>query len=234
MDHTRQTATLQTRWRNSIKIAGIAGALLIVAAISFFSIAYIKLSKQVDRRLAAGPLERTFSYFAAPETWATGDSTSIADLAAALKRSSQAATISAGAVTISAETSIEIRVVDGKIASIVDLNNRHRLDRYALPPQLITNLSDLRAKRTLVRYSDIPPVLIHAIVSAEDKRFFEHSGLDVLRITKAVYIDLRDHRKEQGASTISMQLARNLWLDGDKTWKRKMRESLITLHLERS
>lgn len=76
-------------------------------------------------------------------------------------------------------------------------------------------------------------MLVHAIVSAEDKRFFEHSGLDPLRIAKALYVDLREHRKQQGASTISMQLARNLWLERDKRWRRKSTEALIAVHLER-
>lgn len=75
-------------------------------------------------------------------------------------------------------------------------------------------------------------MLVNAIVSAEDKRFFEHSGLDVLRIAKASYVDLRENRKKQGASTISMQLARSLCLDHDKSWKRKLTEALIALHLE--
>ena len=58
-------------------------------------------------------------------------------------------------------------------------------------------------------------------MSAEDKRFFEHSGFDGLRILKAMYVDLRAERKEQGASTISMQLARNLWLRHDESLETK-------------
>jgi penicillin-binding protein 1B len=74
--------------------------------------------------------------------------------------------------------------------------------------------------------------LVHAILSAEDKRFFQHSGLDTLRIGKAVYVDLKERRKEQGASTITMQLARNLCLRRDKNWRRKFEEAMITIHLE--
>ncbi|MBV9612432.1 MAG: PBP1A family penicillin-binding protein, partial [Acidobacteriaceae bacterium] len=82
-------------------------------------------------------------------------------------------------------------------------------------------------------YDDIPPVLVHAVISIEDKRFFEHSGFDPIRIVKAVWVDLRKHRSAQGASTITQQLARNLWLDSRKTWTRKFDELLITIHLER-
>jgi penicillin-binding protein 1B len=70
-------------------------------------------------------------------------------------------------------------------------------------------------------------------VSIEDKRFFQHSGFDPIRIIKAMFVDVREHRNAQGASTLTQQLARNLWLDSRKTWTRKFDELLITLHLER-
>ena len=75
-------------------------------------------------------------------------------------------------------------------------------------------------------------MLVHAVVSAEDKRFFQHSGFDPVRIIKAAYVDVREHRYAQGASTLSQQLARSFWLDSDKTWRRKIPEVLITMHLE--
>ena len=128
---------------------------------------------------------------------------------------------------------VEIQVSNGAISSITDLSTDRTVLQTEIPAQPIVNMSDEgRIKRRMVKYPDIPPVLVHAVVSVEDKRFFEHSGLDFLRIAKASYVDVREHRKEQGASTISMQLARNLWLDHDKSWKRKVTEALITLHLE--
>ena len=97
----------------------------------------------------------------------------------------------------------------------------------------ITNLYDRnREKRRLVHYDDIPTVLIDAIISAEDKRFFQHAGFDPFRIVKAVYVDLKQGRKAEGASTLSMQLARSFWLDNDKSWGRKVAEMMITLELE--
>jgi len=98
-------------------------------------------------------------------------------------------------------------------------------------PQLITSLSGYERRR-LVHFVDIPPNLVHAVVSAEDKHFFRHTGFDLMRILKAAWVDVKDGRKEQGASTLSMQLARGLWLDADKSWKRKAEELLITTHLE--
>ena len=104
---------------------------------------------------------------------------------------------------------------------------------YQFAPQLIANLSDRdREKRHLVQFSEIPPALVDAVISTEDKHFFQHDGFDLLRIIKAAYVDLRQGRKEQGASTLSMQLARGIWLGHDKRWGRKFAEFLLTAHLE--
>ena len=126
-----------------------------------------------------------------------------------------------------------IRFAKGKISRIVALSDNTERTEYTLEPELISNLFDKnREKRRMVRYEDIPPLLVHAVLSAEDKRFFQHSGLDPIRIIKSAYIDVREHRYAQGASTLTQQLARSLWLDNDKTWRRKIPELLITLHLE--
>jgi len=99
--------------------------------------------------------------------------------------------------------------------------------------QLITNLSGPnREKRRIVKFRDIPQVLVDAVTSAEDKRFFMHNGFDPIRIIKAAYVDLKEGRKEQGASTLSQQLARGFWLDQNKRWTRKLAEMIITLQLE--
>ena len=76
----------------------------------------------------------------------------------------------------------------------------------------------------MVRFADIPQSLIQAVTSAEDKRFFHHWGFDYRRIGKAAYIDFKDGRKQQGASTLTMQLARAFFLDqaraGGGRWTR--------------
>jgi penicillin-binding protein 1B len=98
---------------------------------------------------------------------------------------------------------------------------------------LVTNVSGPnREKRRMVRFADIPTVLVQAVTSAEDKRFFQHAGFDPIRIVKAAYIDLKEGRNAQGASTLSQQLARMFWLDTGKRWTRKLAEMIITLQLE--
>lgn len=86
--------------------------------------------------------------------------------------------------------------------------------------------------RMVVPLREISPHLLHATVAMEDRRFWNHYGLDLLRTAKAVYIDLIHMEKRQGASSITQQLARNLYLSLEKTWERKIKEALLAIQLE--
>lgn len=79
---------------------------------------------------------------------------------------------------------------------------------------------------------DISPYLINAVISVEDKNFYQHHGFDYLRILKAMITNIKSKRIVQGASTISQQYIKNLYLDFDKTWERKIEEAFLTLELE--
>ena len=83
-----------------------------------------------------------------------------------------------------------------------------------------------------VNLEDISDKLIQATIYTEDKHFYQHFGFDFLRIAKAMVVNITSGSKSQGASTISQQYARNLFLDFDKTWERKLKEMWITLQLE--
>jgi penicillin-binding protein 1B len=232
-DKTQTSESRSAEQRKALKWPFIAVGAVLIALDIGAATAYYRLTKRVDQELRSGPFQNTLSYFAAPETVSLGDSMSATDMAAALKRAGRNFTAKDSAVVVQSPAPVEIQFGGGAVSSIVDLTNGTRVTQYELPPQLITNMSEGgRAKRIPVRYADMPPMLIHAVVSAEDKRFFEHPGIDPFRMAKALYVDLRERRKEQGASTITMQLARNLWLSRDKSWKRKIVEALITLHLE--
>lgn len=95
-------------------------------------------------------------------------------------------------------------------------------------------IGELKAneKRMYVPLQEISPTLIDAFVSVEDKRFYTHHGFDYRRIGGAILIDLKAGAKVQGASTITQQYARNLYLSHEKTWKRKFLEALYTIRLE--
>lgn len=83
-----------------------------------------------------------------------------------------------------------------------------------------------------VKLSEISKNLINATISTEDKNFYKHHGFDILRIVKASFINLKNGETKQGASTITQQYAKNLFLSFDKTWKRKWDEMLYTMRIE--
>jgi len=108
------------------------------------------------------------------------------------------------------------------------------LSAYELEPQLVTALFDAeqRSKRQLVKYNEIPPMMMQAVLAIEDRRFFEHSGVNFLRMGEEAWIDMVRGRHEQGGSTITMQLSRGFFLTPEKTIRRKLTEMLIAEELE--
>ncbi len=214
-----------------------------------FTYYYAKYSRLIEAKLNAGPFAKTSMLFAAPRTVMVGDEANAQEIAADLRRAgySESRDNRVGHFAIAAD-SVEvypgpdsyfkrddgvIKFAQGKVARIISLADNTDRTQYALEPELMSNLFDKnREKRRYVRYEDIPPVLVHAVISAEDKRFFQHSGFDPMRIVKAAWRDVRQRRYAEGASTLTQQVARMFWLDNDKIWSRKLPEMLITMHLE--
>jgi len=109
-------------------------------------------------------------------------------------------------------------------------------------PALITRILDRdhgliaqfgAEKRMLVTMDQVAPQFIQAIVAVEDVKFFVHQGVDFRGIARALLADVREGRKAQGASTITQQLARNLFLTKEKTFSRKFKEVLLAIQIER-
>jgi len=122
----------------------------------------------------------------------------------------------------------------------VNMPQMDELERYR--PSTTTELLDIHGKvfgsfalerRVVVPYSELPPVLRNAILSIEDKDFETNGGLNLMRMVEAAYQDVHSHGKAQGASTLTMQLARNLFLSSEKTYGRKIQEIFLTLQIER-
>src|SRR6202161_1386758 len=88
-------------------------------------------------------------------------------------------------------------------------------------------------RRVVVSYDDFPPVLRDALVSIEDKDFYRHSGINFWRIVGAAYRDIASGGRLQGASTLTMQLARNLFLSPDRSFHRKVQETMLAIQIER-
>ncbi len=89
-----------------------------------------------------------------------------------------------------------------------------------------------REKNDYVELNNISDYVKNSIVSIEDKNFYNHKGFDYLRIAKAMLVNLKSKKLKEGASTISQQYIKNLYLTFDKTWERKIQEALLTLELE--
>ncbi len=88
-------------------------------------------------------------------------------------------------------------------------------------------------RRKLVTFNQIPKNLINGLIAKEDSRFFEHHGIDPLRIIKAAWVDLVSLNLVEGASTLTQQTARQFFLTLEKTWVRKIKEILLALRIER-
>jgi penicillin-binding protein 1A len=121
-----------------------------------------------------------------------------------------------------------------------DLPRISALDEYA--PSTITRvygegrevIGEFAVQRRIViQYGDIPPVLRQAILAAEDSGFFEHFGLSIPHIVATAVKDLIEMRKAGGASTLTQQLARKLFLTDEKTWERKVKEAILAIQIEK-
>jgi penicillin-binding protein 1B len=223
-------------------------ALCLIAGISTFTYYYAKYAKITDEKLRAGPLGNTSLLYSSPRPVAVGQEAEVSEIAAYLRhcgysesnsnrmgwfhQRADAIEINPGPDAYDPEGAV-IKIGGKKVVQIISLRDQTQRTEYRLEPELITSLFDQkREKRRIVHFSDIPKVMVNALLSAEDKHFFRHAGFDPIGILRAAWKDLREN-KMQGASTITQQLARTLWLGPERGWRRKLPETMITLHLER-
>ena len=236
--------------RDPVLRAGFAAFLILAVSFSVvFSYFYIKYDRIIDRRFRTPVFTNSAKIYAMPHTVRDGEKSSGKEIAAELRRAgysdqeNQSALgsfhlekdgiqISPGPESYHSPESARIKIEDGQITSIISRGTE--LSAYELEPQLVTALFEAegRSKRQLVKYEDIPPVMVQAVLAIEDRRFFEHSGVNFLRMAQAAWIDLVRGRHEQGGSTITMQLSRGFFLTPEKTMRRKLTEMLIAEELE--
>ncbi len=229
-------------------------AVLLVCALAgaaVFGYYYHKYGVIVDQRLQKPLFVNTARVYAAPRQVRVGQRLTAAIVAQQLRAAGYSENGSAPMGTFAAnEDSITVRpgpqsyhapedatitFGKGKVQQI-STGNGQQLASYALEPLLITGLSDAnRAKRQLVTYNELPPYLISAVTSIEDRRFFSHGGVDYIRLLGAARADVLHHGyhgSTEGGSTLTMQLARGFFLTPEKRLKRKALEIMITWHLE--
>jgi len=238
-------------WTSRVGLAVLGGVLLaFITATSIFAYYYVQFGKLIDQRLTGQVFQNTSRVFSAPGHVYLGETMHASDLATYLLRAGYQEGEAEGALGYfkAKGPSVEIHPssasyfrggnalrVDfsgGSISRIVDLSAVAPRDSAEIEPELITNLFDSsREKRRVVRFDDLPKNLVDAVLAAEDKRFFEHGGLDIVRVFGAALADLRRGQKAQGASTIDMQVARSFFFTTKREWRRKVKEILMAVEI---
>ncbi|MGD2114886.1 MAG: PBP1A family penicillin-binding protein, partial [Acidobacteriota bacterium] len=126
------------------------------------------------------------------------------------------------------------------VAAAINMPRVETIKDYT--PTLITQIEDAsgevfatyaRERRVMLQEGQVPEVVQQAVVAAEDGNFFQHGGIDLAGVLRAVVANLRTGRKEEGASTLTMQLARALYLSREKRWRRKIEETFLAVELEK-
>ncbi|HEY8997724.1 MAG TPA: PBP1A family penicillin-binding protein [Edaphobacter sp.] len=219
----------------------------LVVAVSVMGYYYFKYEHVVDQRLHGPIFANVSQIYAAPREVRPGQQLSATKIGAELRRAGYNNNSQLGTYEVNGD-SIFIKpgpqsyhttdgatiTTSGGVVQKITAENGAALSAYELEPLLITALSEdnSRTKRRLISYKDIPPRMVQAVTSIEDRNFFEHSGVNFLRIIKCGIEDVVSGRKRCGGSTITMQLARGFFLTPEKRFKRKMIEILITFQLE--
>jgi penicillin-binding protein 1B len=210
---------------------------------------YKYYSQIIDARLATGYLTARPGLYAAPRVLQTGQRFSSDKLVTALRRAAyvessasdawsgsfvnhgSAVEIWPGRTSRKQPRLIRVSFGDDKIVEINGDGNM--LESFTLEPEVLSNdLSSKSGKRELLNYGEIPLVLVHAILSIEDQRFFDHPGVDIGGLMRALLRNAGEERLGHGGSTITQQLVKNTYLS-EKTLSRKYAEGMLALALER-
>ena len=248
-----RTSLLKHPVRNIILLV-LGGSLVLglVVCESIFGYYYFKYRHVVDERLQKPIFEQTAKIYAAPKELRIGQKQTPRAVALELRSAGYSGdgdrersrmgtyalnngsiSIQPGPQSYHSEQGATVTFNNGLVSQISG-DGGQALDAYELEPQLITGLSEgqNRTKRRLVNFNELPPNLVNAVTSIEDRRFFDHGGVDYFRLIGALRDDLRLGRRREGGSTLTMQLARGFFLTPEKKLKRKIIEIAITFQLE--
>ena len=231
----------RARWMPRDPVLRAALVAFLILGVSFtvvFSYFYIKYDRIIEHRFRTPVFANAAKIYALPRMVRDGEKIEAKEIAVDLRRAGYSdkegqsnmgtfhlvkggIEITPGSESFHSPEPARISITDGQVDRIDSRGNE--LSAYELEPQLVTALFDAeqRSKRQLVKYNDIPPMMVQAVLAIEDRRFFEHSGVNFLRMCEATWIDVIRGRHEQGGSTLTMQLSRGFFLTPEKTIKRK-------------
>ena len=233
-----------------IRFALLGFVSLSLVVIGVFAYWYVKYDRIIEQRFRGPVFATSAKIYAAPKVVKVGMKITASGLTTELRRAGYAEKdgespmgsyrlhggsieILPGPESYHSQEAATITVAGGEVTGISS-RSAGELAAYELEPQLVTSLFDAeqRSKRQLVKYDDIPKIMVEAVTAIEDRRFFQHSGVNFLRLMEAAWIDFTHQRHQQGGSTITMQLSRAFFLTPEKTMKRKLIEMLIAVELE--
>jgi penicillin-binding protein 1B len=237
---------------SAIGLSLLGGALAVLLAVTgVFTYYYVHFGREIDQRLSGQIYQNTSRVYSAPGHIFVGESMRPADLSSYLLGAGYQESASAGSpgefhvsnstveIHPSADSyfrgsnALRVNFSGPEIAHITEISDGAEVDAAEIEPELITNLFDSsREKRRVMRYDELPPLLVHAVLAAEDKRFFDHGALDLIRVFGAAFYDLSRGQKAQGASTIDMQVARTFFFTTKRDWSRKVKEVLMAAELD--
>jgi penicillin-binding protein 1B len=128
---------------------------------------------------------------------------------------------------------VKLMIKDQKITEIIRIDTAEYLDSVLLEPECITEIFDERYEdRTIITLDECPPYLLGALVVTEDRRFYDHWGIDLRSLVRASLANLRSGSIVEGGSTITQQLIKNLFLTHKRTFTRKFKEMWMALIME--
>ncbi len=241
-------------WRGLPRDPVIRAAIVVFVAVAvgvggFFCYFYIKYDRIIAQRFRSPVFSNSAKIYALPRTVHDGEKADAKEIASLLRRAGYSdkddgsplgsfhlvrdgIEVTPGPESYHSPEEAHITIQDGQVERIISKGGE--LSAYELEPQLVTALfdSEQRSKRQVVKYAEIPKVMLDAVLAIEDRRFFEHSGVNFLRMFEALWIDVMRQKHEQGGSTITMQLSRGFFLTPEKTIRRKLTEMLIAEELE--
>ncbi|MGH9499396.1 MAG: transglycosylase domain-containing protein [Terriglobales bacterium] len=231
-----------------VRLAIATFVVLGIVICGWFSYFYIKYDRIIAQRFAGPVFSSSAKIYAIPRLVKVDEKIEAREIASQLERAGYSEKgdsaigsyrllgggieIKPGPQSYHSPEAATIRIQNGQVVSISGKSGD--LSAYELEPQMITGLFDAqqRSKREVVKYDQIPKIMVEAVLAIEDRRFFQHSGVNFLRMGEAAWIDFMHERHEQGGSTLTMQLSRGFFLTPEKTIKRKLTEMLIAEELE--
>jgi penicillin-binding protein 1B len=235
--------------RTGLTILGVV-FFLFLTGVSVYGYYYIKFGRLINERLTGQVFQNTSRVFGAPGIIFAGETIRPSDVSSYLSRAGYVEKELPGELgeyhvrgsSIEVQPSkysyfvggnaLRVDFAASKISRITRMPGGEAMESAELEPELLTNLFDSsREKRRVVRFDDLPKVMVNSVIAAEDKRFFEHGGLDIIRVLGAGLADLRRGVRAQGASTIDMQVARSFFFTTKREWSRKLKETIVAIEL---